>query len=394
MNDIIFVRGRGGLGRALAGEDHISGLVVEMANANIPAALVAAGLFVTIYSKQGAEDLGISYSENTDNLELDALKYTIDSIFEANKRAVLHIAVADTTDTKTVSTELLTLQNKALGKVRQALALAPSKDFAVGDLTTIQASCDTLESQHKPLSVLYAPNFIGLTISEDLRALDNKNVSVVVGMDGNGKGDELSAAYSKTISCGGAVLGTLSAAKVHENIGWIGKFNINKNSTNEFDVLKLADGRLVSEISETELDNLNDLGYIFLRKHIGISGSYFNDTHTAIKVSSDYAYIENVRTIDKAVRTTRQFLLPYLNAPLYVNPDGTLTEETIASFKNETERALEEMERNGEISTFVVQIDPDQDVLSTSKLTIAIDISPVGVARNIQVNIGFAASVA
>lgn len=396
-NDIIFNRGRGGLGRALAGKDHVSGLVAEMLAANVPAALVTAGLYAVLYSVQDAEDLGIIYSEDTDNLELDALRYTIERIFDVNEKAIVHLAVADTTGgvDKTVATELLTVQNNADGEIRQALLLAASKDFAVGDLAPIQASCDTLEAEHKPLSVIYAPNFHGLTIgATDLRDQDNKNVSVIAAMDGNGKGNELYTAYTKTITAGGALLGAISAAKVHENIAWVGRFNINKNDSNEFDVLKLADGQANKDVSKTEIDALGAKGYILLIKHIGRAGSYFNDAYTAISETSDYAYIENNRTIDKAIRGCREFLLPSLNAPLYVNEDGTLTEDTIASFKNDAERALEAMEVDGEVSAFSVLIDPDQDVLTTSKLTIAIKVVPVGVARNIVVNIGFAVNVA
>lgn len=396
MNDIVFNRGRGGLGRALAGKDHVSGIVVEMALANVPAPLVAAGLFATIFSVEDGEDLGILYSENTDNVELDALRYALESIFEQNDKAIVHLAIADTADAKTVATELLVMQNKADGEVRQALLLTPNKDFAVGDLAPIQASCDVLEAEHQPLSVLYAPNFVGVTdpFTTDLRGLDNKNISVVVGMDGNGKGSELSVAYAKSIGAGGTVIGVISSAKVHENIAWVGRFNVNKNSTNEYDVIKLADGRAFKEVSTSEINSISDNGYIALIKHIGKAGSYFNDSYTAISESDDYAFIENNRTIDKAIRGCREFLLPALNSPLYVNEDGTLTEDTIASFKNDAERALEVMERNQEISAFSATIDPDQDVLSTSKITITIKVVPVGVARNIVVNIGFAVSVA
>lgn len=393
-NDITFNRGRGGLGRALAGKDHVSGLVVEMSATNIPAALIAEGLYAVLYSLQDAKDLGIIYSAGVDNLELDALVYSIERIFAVNEKTIVHLAVANTTDSKTVATELLTVQNKANGDVRQALLLAPSKDFAVGDAAPIQAACDILESEHKPISVIYAPNFIGLSMSNtDFRALDNKNFSIAGAMDGNGKGNELYMAYSKTISAGGAILGAISAAKVHENIAWVGRFNLNKNDSNEFDVLKLADGRDIKDVSSAQLDVLGAKGYILLIKHIGRSGSYFNDSHTAISATSDYAYIENNRTIDKAIRDCREFLLPSLNSPLYVNEDGTLTEDTIAGFKNDGERALEEMQRSGEISAFSVTIDPEQDVLKTSKLTIAIKVVPVGVARNIEVNIGFAVRV-
>lgn len=394
-NDIVFNRGRGGLGRALAGKDHVSGLVAEMAIANVPAALVAAGLYAVLYSVQDAEDLGLVLSANTDNVELDTLVYTINRIFDVNDKAVVHLAIADTADAKTVATELLTVQNKADGEIRQALLMAASKDFAVGDLAPIQAACNTLEGEHKPLSVIYAPNFHGLTIgATDLRDQDNKNVSVIAAMDGNGEGKALYDTYEKTVTAGGALLGAISSAKVHENIAWVARFNMNANDVNEFDVLALADGRAYKDVSASEIDTLGAKGYILLIKHIGRSGSYFNDAYTAISESSDYAYIENNRTIDKAIRGCREFLLPSLNAPLYVNDDGTLTEDTIASFKNDAERALEAMETDGEVSAFSVVIDPAQNVLTTSKLTIAIKVVPVGVARNIVVNIGFAVKVA
>jgi hypothetical protein len=393
-NDITFNRGRGGLGRALAGKDHVSAIIVEMAAANIPSLLSTANLYSVLYSVQDAVDLGVVYSTGVDNLELDALVYAINSAFAVNSKAIIHLVVADTTDSKTVATELITLQAKASGDVRQALLIAASKDFAAGDISVIQTACDVLESTHQPLSVVYAPNFVGITMSgTDLRVLQSKNVSVCGAMDGNGKGNELFVAYNKTITAGGAVLGVISLAKVHENIAWVGRFNLNKNDTNEFDILKLADGRNVKDVSTTELDTLGTKGYIILKKHIGLAGSYFNDSYTASLSSSDYAYIENVRTIDKATRGCRQFLLPSLNAPLYVNDNGTLTEDTIASFKNDAERAIEEMQVAGEVSAFIVTIDPDQNVLTTSNLAIAIEISPVGVARNIVVNIGFAVKV-
>lgn len=388
MNEIKFIRGRGGLGRALAGKDHIVGIVSLMIATKIPASFLA-NPYAVIYSVQDAEDLGLSYSEAGDNIDVDALVYQIATIYQQNPKAVVHLQIEDSTNGGILSEGLKTLQNNAAGEIRQAIALSPSKDWEVGDLALIQAACDLLESLHKPLSVIYACNFIGeLIVVDDLRALDNKNVSVAYGMDGNGKGAALSLAYGKSFTCAGAIVGVLSKAKVNENIAWVGSFNVNKNDVNEFDALKLATGDDLNSISQTEIDALNAKGYVFLIKHVGKAGSYFNDSHTAIAVTSDFAYIENVRSVDKAVRESRIFLLPKLNAPLYVNEDGTLTEDSIAEFKNEAAKALENMQRNGEISSFSVTIDPDQNVLTSSKLLLAIGIVPVGVARNIVVNIG------
>ena len=52
-----------------------------------------------------------------------------------------------------------------------------------------------------------------------------------------------------------------------------------------------------------------------------------------------------------------------------------------------------EMERDGELSGFKIFINPDQDVLSSSRLQVTMKIVPVGVLREIVVNIGFALNV-
>jgi len=383
-NDIKFNRGRGGLGRALAGKDHVSGLLIAFNAAGIALVPLVVGV-KTIFSVQDADDLGINYGANE---YVNYLRYILETTFQANKKAIVHLKIVNDATANSITNGIKAIQNTANGEIRQMAVIEPNKDFAAANLIPIQTACDILESEHKPLIILYSCNTYSNNDLTDLRTLDNKNVSVVIGGDYNGKGKELADAHSFVFTCIGLALGFVSRAKVSENIGWIGQFNANKNDTNEFDVLGLEDA-ILSDYSQTEQDDLNTKGYIFLKKHVGKAGSYFNDTHTAINKSSDYAYIENVRTIDKAVRGCRTFLLPQLNAPLLVSSDGELSEDTIASFKNDTSRALEEMQRVGEISAFDVKIDPKQKVLSTSKIIITITIVPVGVARNIVVNIGF-----
>jgi hypothetical protein len=51
------------------------------------------------------------------------------------------------------------------------------------------------------------------------------------------------------------------------------------------------------------------------------------------------------------------------------------------------------MERDGEISGFKIYINPDQEVLTTSSLQVTIKIVPVGVLREIVVNLGFTLQV-
>jgi hypothetical protein len=51
--------------------------------------------------------------------------------------------------------------------------------------------------------------------------------------------------------------------------------------------------------------------------------------------------------------------------------------------------ALDWMMRNGELSGYKVTIDPDQNVLSTSAISVTVQLVPVGVARVITVTVGF-----
>jgi hypothetical protein len=366
-----------------------------MTGANIPVTLEGDKSLAALYSKQDADDLLLTYSENVDEIEIDALRYAIDTAFEQNEKAVIFLKVVNATDGATLSEAVKALQDGSEGRVRQILALDPANDFDVANIAPLQAVADMLESEHKPTQIIYAPNFVGLLdpFSEDLRALDCKNISVAAGMDGGGKGAELFGVYDKSFSIGGALLGAVSRAKVNECVAWVREFNLNSNPSNEFDKVRLGDGIELVKKSASELDAINAKGFVFLIKHIGKAGSYFNDSHCAIKGNSDFAFIENNRTIDKAVREARLYLLDKLNAPIYVNADGTLTEDTIASFKNDASKALENMQRNKEVSAFAVIIDPAQNVLSTSTVKISLEVVPVGVARNIAVNIGFAVKI-
>jgi hypothetical protein len=164
-------------------------------------------------------------------------------------------------------------------------------------------------------------------------------------------------------------------------------------ASDEYDTLAFANGDFYTDLSDGTISGIDTIGYIYLKKEIGIVGSYHNRPHTAIALTSDYTFIYNNRTIDKAVRGMRSFLLPQLSSPVKVNANGTLTEDIIAYFETLCARALEVMERDNELSAFDVVIDPTQNVLSTNTLTIAVKLVPIGVADTIEVNVGFALSI-
>jgi len=319
--------------------------------------------------------------------------YHISEFFRMQPRGQLYVGIYGVPSTYTFS-EIQTIQDFSNGKIRQIGVLKGAVQAFSADAQAIQTVCTTIAGVHKPLSAVYAAEMqaiTDLTTLPDLNALNCPNVSIVIAQDGAGQGNYLYLTTAKSITTLGATLGTIALAKVSEDIAWISKFNI--SSGVECDTVKFANGAAVASQSQSLLNTLDNRRYIFLIKYVGIAGSYFNDSHTAIAVTSDYAYIENNRTIDKAIRGVYSSLLPNLNSPLVLNADGTLKDTTVAYFIGQCAPNLDQMVRDSELSAYSTTIDTTQNVLTTSTLVVSIVLVPIGVARNIVVNIGFSLSI-
>jgi hypothetical protein len=391
LSEITFNRGVGGLGRGLAGRDHVSALIFYNDDAQIPTGFAATDISTRckkVFSIEEAEALGIAEGSANHGVYW----YHISEYFRLNPQGELWVCFDD--DTAIDYTFIEDVQNYAQGEIRQAGVYDQTALGTAGATDTLQTSATALEAAHMPLSILYVADIqavADLSSLPDLTAKDNKNVSVLIGQDAGGEGKALFTTESKTVGYLGAALGAVSASKVHESIAWVGKFNFSNGA--ELEEIAMGNGKLVRAMTVAELTSLNDKGYVFLRHLTGLSGSFTNRSSTVTPTTSDYNKIENNRVIDKAVRNCRTTLLPYLSSPVTVGADGTLPEETTAVFQNAARVPLEQMEREGELSAFQVLIDPTQNVLSTSKVVISIKIVPIGVAEFIEVNIGFTLSI-
>ena len=509
--NITFIKGQGGLGRPLAGEDYLSGMLFYCANAKLPSGFTTSKREATIYSLADAEALGIkndyadatastatylittagatgdvikisvadidtkgtpqtqvlceytklssdstiailgasiatainngtqthgySASFTTATLTITAPKrlgillnsgtpysvtitgtiagtltqnvvtgiasdylnywYKISEFYRLNPKGVLYIGFYLTPTTYTF-TEIQTLNVYASGKIRQMIvtkALADS--FTIGDCTLIQSVCELEDNAHRPISnVLYDSKATSLTLGTltDLSTFTNEKVSINLSQDAGGYGNMIYLTTGNSVSTNGALLGTISKSKVSESIAWVGNFDI--SSGLECEVLGFVNGVKYTAVSDSLLDQIHNKRYVFLKKFVGLSGSYFNDSSTMIAPTSDYAYIENNRTIDKAVRNLYASYLPYLNSPLQLNADGTLSDVTVSILENVGDVALDQMLRDFEISAKQVTVNPVQNVLTTSKLVVAVTLVINGVATNIEIPIGFKPSIA
>lgn len=317
--------------------------------------------------------------------------YHISEFFRLQPQGQLYVGIYAVPGSYTF-TEITTMQNFANGKIRQIGVYKDSAAFASGDITAIHNVCAANVAAHKEIIALYGADISGtadISTIADLSALTANYCSAVISQDGGNLGASLWYASGKSITTLGATLGAVAKAKVSHSIAWVAQFNISDGS--ECDVLAFANGVLFTHSSVTDslLSSLQNKRYIFLRKFVGVSGSYFNENSTSIAVSSDYAYITDNRTIQKATRNIYAAVLPALNSPITLNSDGTLSDEAAAYFQGLAEGPLNEMVRNGELSGFAVNVNTQQNVLTTGIVVINVTLVQIATGRNITVNIGY-----
>ncbi len=406
LNDISFNKTNGGLGRYNGSDDVISGLIFGGLGLSMAATTVNevttdpdvsgfeavdANTYVRRFTyPEELADLGIVFTPEPDGADaakqkaVNVLYYHITEFFRMNPEGVLYVMVKTNA---LAAADITALQTFAGGNIRQ-IGVFNSTMLTIAD---VQAACTALESNHRPLSVVltYSGKTVELSTlkTTDPHAKDFCNVSLLIGCDAD---TELQTALGDFAfyGCAGLCIGAISKAKVHESIAWVGNFPLGMK------VPALFNGNLIRNIATSDLEVLNGNRYIFPVIHAGDADNYFNDSHTLDVDSSDYAYIENVRTIDKACRGIRGKLLPWLNSPLRVNPsNGQLESGTVSFLETTAGEALEEMEKAGELSGYKAEIDPAQNVLATSALEIVIKKVPVGVMRKMTVKIGYTTSL-
>jgi hypothetical protein len=386
--NLTFNIGQGGLGRPLPGKDHYSGYVGYIANADLPTGFTTNVREKVVYSITDAETLGFAEGSATNGEHW----YHINQFFYQNPLGVLYIGLYDIAAID--YSKIKTLQIFADGDIRQVGVYDPSTALSTTNINTLQTHADTLVADYMPLLVVYACDTSGTADQStlaDLSALTSERVMVTIGQDGDADGAALFTTSTDSITDLGAFLGALSLAKVNESIAWIQKFSAINGA--EFVVPAFGNGDLVKSYSTSKLNTIETRGYNFQRKIQGSSGTHWIEPRTCIAASNDFAYAYNIRTMDKATRGIRSFVLPNLSGPITLNSDGTLREETIALLKNDAGKHLIQMERDQEISAYKVEIDSSQDVLSTGELEMTIFIVPVGVAKQITINIGFTTQI-
>lgn len=389
MQDIKFTRANGNIPAIAVGSDHVSGFLMYCPDYPVADSTVQGfsdtNNIMAVSSIELAEKLGIT--ADAPQWTTRALYYHLSEIYRLNPSISLYVGVYKLAENSTFR-EVKAMQNYAGGDLRQVAVYNPTKELNAEDVTTLQGVASTLEGEDMPLSILYAATVRSAAELRDLSGIGKKNVSVVISQAGNGAAANLykdvdnSDVYSVTTI--GNCLGILSSAKVNESIAWVQKY------PSGIDLPALCDGTLIRDLDKAVIESLDTKHYLFLTTYSGLTGSFYNDNYTLDQGISDYAYIDRVRVMDKAVRGIRTYVLPLLGGNIFIDPTtGQLATLSISTLISAAQIPLDEMETKGEISGLKVEIDPNQNVLATSCVNFVIKQVPTGIMRHVKVNIGF-----
>jgi Protein of unknown function (DUF2586) len=396
LPDVKIKLSNGNLGRVAPSEDGTSGLIVSGVPVSGKFALgEVLGPFV---SELDAKAKGIDEDYDIAN-DLLAYKHILDFYEEAGRGTKLYVMVVAASipmtdlvaDTENYATKMLLQAGgdiKLLGVTRVGMSDFGTSfvDEQIQAINIARVLVNTENTYHRPLRVLIeGANWQGDdTTTIDLRALPNNcnTVQLVVGND-------YSYAQSRTIANNyaalGMVLGRAARIPVQRNQGRI------KDGSMKILTAGFSSGVATTAFNEQNLQRLNDKGYVFFKAHAQKAGFFINDDHTCSPITDDYAQLSLGRVIDKVARITRKVYIEELLDEIDVDPTtGKIGTATMKHYEGIIEEAINrEMTSKGEIVSINAYIDPNQNVLATSKISILETIVPKGIARTIESTLAY-----
>lgn len=382
----------GALGGVTPSEDGVCGLVAYATAVSTTFSLNTPYLITKL---SGLEALGVTSEATGANA---ALYKTVKEFYreapEGTKLWVMGVAssttIANLTDkTNNIISPMLMAARGSINilmlKVTSASepTMSGSIDGAVlTAVTNLQALAeDWTENKYAPFMCLVeALSYNGVAASlPDLTERSDNRVGVVLG-------DSVSGSGGAAI---GLVAGRLAAEPVQRSLARVRSGAIQAEA--------MYIGSAAAENGDPDV--ANDLGYIVPRTFVGKSGYYWSDDHLATGASDDYCAIPRRRVIDKAYRIAYKTLVDEIAEEVPVNTEGKLAAYHCKGVETSVESAVvNSMTSEGNLGNdpedakdLGVQcyIDPDQNILATSRLEVNLKVKPYGYSKYIDVKLGF-----
>ena len=405
--NVTIIKTNGNLGRRAPNTDAVFGMVISAPPVGGKDGNMANGVVYPMVSDNDAIVIGVTAAYDTANNVLAF--HHIQRFFLRNPNATLYVlfapqtaTLADMVDVAQGYAPVLLRAKKGLvkmvGIIRNPVAgyeptLQGGLDADVFNaIDNAQALYDSEFAQFRYAGFLIeGRSFNGTAAAAtNLRTLTSTNVSVTIAADPAISNAD--AAYNGYAAVGD-ILGIFSLAAVSQDAGELTPaFNLQNTGLGLFTTGGLSSNLDVDSYTDADLDTLNASGYIFPDVTAGISGFYISDSHTCAPIANnDYAYVENNRTIEKAIYLARTAILPVVKSRLKADPStGLLLPQACKNIETTGNGALAPMQVDGDISGGIdTYVDPNQNVLSTSQLLIQISFVPVSIGRQITISIGF-----
>lgn len=374
--------GNGGLGQAAVTTDGVAGLILT---GKAVAGKLELNKHYQLGSTRDLKVLGIEAETNPlSDKEVKAF------YAQAGDGAELHLIVVSEATTLTAMCDpaadspLCKLIDAAGGRIRLVGVnkIAPKEYEAVltegidGDAITAaekaQQTADSYAKQIRPFRLLLpAPAWAGVTekLYKPAESAYNRVAFVLASDD----------AIEHTAAIG-MVLGRAALMEPQQSIGRVKNGAIASNG-----YFTSGDGYL----SKSGLaESLNDAGYIFFMNYPTKNGCYLNGDPMAAPTADDYSYLHLGRVIDKAMVIAYSTYITEILENIRVDDKGGLSAGICKSFEGMIENAIA-ASMGSQISKFTAYINPGQNILSTGKLNIDCKLVPLGVLREIQVNLAF-----
>ena len=146
-------------------------------------------------------------------------------------------------------------------------------------------------------------------------------------------------------------------------------------------------------------DLIHGKGFICPRTFVGKGGYYWSDDSLATGPTDDYCLIPRRRTIDKAYRIAYLAMLEQVSDEIALTADGKIAPAICKNMETVMESAIiNQMTSVGNLGNdpqdpndtgVVAYVDPDQNIVATSRLNASLRVRPYGYSKYIEVDLGF-----
>lgn len=410
------VKLNGGLGQTAPSDRNVGALLV--ANGYETASALF-GEVHELHSLDDAEALGFSVATDANAVAtaMSMTWYHISEYFRLNPDGVLYLVSGDDTLSAggpfaaggladlamAASDNGIRYMGVVFGAANDASITSDGglADFVKATRTAAQAWVEARAAEFVYVDTVVLEGFGGTGALADLKTEDAPQVHVTVACD-HGYMTPVGEPKLLATAAVGTVLGSIGVRMLSESIGSVTleKYPDNKRGASNYTLVDTRKNRwvkpgtslgdLFADLTQVQRDELRNKAYGYAGQYEGYQGVYFDHDATCTTVIDDFNTIHTNRLWNEAARRVRRALIPRINSRVQIDPaSGKIKASAVADWDAACKRELNTLLAETEIADFRFSMDPNQDVIAQGKVLVKVSITPNGIAKAIEAEIGF-----